>query len=131
VKAAPRNYQSSGGTSRFHESIGFKYPDDYLVVVEAGPKLAGGTPTSPEIVNAVEPDVVPLAFTNPIFVDASGDGFALPAAAAVTAGAPAGRMTGVTREARAAAVRRGDYFPLHAFRLSADDLAAARARATR
>ena len=130
VKAAPGNFQSSGGTARFHASIVVKDSSDSLVIVEAGPKLAGGAPTSPEIVNVVEPDVVPLAFTNPIFIDARGDGFALPTTAAVTAGTPVGRMTGVTREARAAAVARGDYFPLDSFRLSADDVAAARARST-
>jgi hypothetical protein len=128
VKAVPGNFQSSGGTSRFRGSVTVKDVSDSLVIVEAGPKLTGGTPTSPEIVNVVEPEVVPLAFTNPILIDAGGDGFALRAVGAVMAGTPAGRMTGVTREARAAAVARGEYFPLGTFRLGAGDIAAARAR---
>jgi hypothetical protein len=129
VKSAPSNFQSSGGTSRFRATVGFKYPEDYLVLVEAGPKLAGGAPASPQTVNVVESDVVPLAFTNPILVDARGDGFALPATAARAPVARSGRMTGVTRAARARATARGDYFPLREFRLSPADAAAARARA--
>ena len=120
VKPLPKDFQSSGGTSRFHGSIAVQYSGDYLVLVEAGPKLGGGTPVSPEIVNVLEPEVVPLAFTNPIFVDADGNGFALPAAATVRTGAASGRMTGVTREARAAAVRRGETFPLYDFHLDPD-----------
>jgi hypothetical protein len=120
VKPLPKDFQSSGGTSRFHASIAVQYSGDYLVLVEAGPKLAGGTPVSPEIVNVVEPDVVPLAFTNPIRVDADGNGFAIPAAATVRTGAASGRMTGVTRAARDAAVRRGETFPLYDFHLDPD-----------
>jgi hypothetical protein len=112
VKPTPKNFQSSGGTSRFRGSIPIQYSSDYMVIVEAGPAL-GTAPTSPAVVNLIEPDVVPLGFTNPIFVDVGGDGFALPAAAAARTGAPAGRMTGVTRAARDAAIARGDYFPLH------------------
>jgi hypothetical protein len=112
VKPTPKNFQSSGGTSRFRGSIPIQYSSDYMVIVEAGPAL-GTAPTSPPIVNIIEPDVVPLGFTNPIFVDVGGDGFALPAAAAARTGPPAGRMTGVTRAARDAAIARGDYFPLH------------------
>jgi len=33
---------------------------------------------SPEIVNVLEPEVVPLAFTNPIFVDVDGGGWTAP-----------------------------------------------------
>jgi hypothetical protein len=128
VRGVPKNFQSSGGTSRFHGSIGITYASDYLVIVEAGPKL-GATPTSPEIVNVLEPDVVPLAFTNPIYVDVGGDGFALNQGTPLRTTPPPGRMTGVTRAARAAAIRRGEYFPLHEFRL--DPAAVAAARRTR
>jgi hypothetical protein len=117
VKPTPANFQSSGGTARFRGTVKIQYANDYLVIVEAGPKLSAGTPTSPEIVNAVEPDVVPLAFTNPIRVDVGGDGFALPPASAVRGAAPAGRMTGVTRAARAKAVARGEHFPIYDFRI--------------
>jgi hypothetical protein len=117
VKPVPKNFRSSGGTSRFRAAITVEHSSDYLIIVEAGPKLSAGTPASPEIVNLVEPGVVPLAFTNPILVDVGGDGFALsPSAPVGTTPAP-GRMTGGTRAARAEAIRRGDYFPLHEFRL--------------
>jgi hypothetical protein len=119
VRPAPANFQSSGATSRFRGSIPIQYPSDYLVLVEAGPAL-GGTPVSPAVVDAVEPDVVPLAFTNPIRVDVGGDGFALAQGAPVRGGPAPGRMTGVTRAARVDAVRRGDYFPLHDFQLDLD-----------
>ena len=45
---------------------------DTYYMVEAGPKLPpklNTLPTPPPIVDIIEPDVVPLAFTNPIFVD--------------------------------------------------------------
>jgi hypothetical protein len=125
VKRVPANFQSSGGTARFRGSIPIQYSSDYMVIVEAGPKLSNPAPTSPEIVNVVEPDVVPLGFTNPIFVDVGSDGFRLPPAAALRTGEPSGRMTGVTRAARRDAVARGDYFPLHELTLSPADVAAA------
>ena len=80
-----------------------------MVLVEAGPKLSAGTPTAPDVVNVVEAGVVPIAFTNPIFVDVDGNGFALSQGAPVQAAAAPGRMTGVTRAAREAAVRRGEH----------------------
>jgi hypothetical protein len=126
VKPVPKNFQSSGGTSRFHGTIGISYANDYLVIVEAGPKLDSGTPASPEIVNVVEPDVVPLGFTNPIYVDVGGDGFALAQDTPLRTAPPPGRMTGVTQAAREAAIRRGDFFPLHEFRLDPAAVAAAR-----
>jgi hypothetical protein len=127
VRGVPKNFQSSGGTSRFHASIGITYASDYFVIVEAGPKLDAATPTSPEIVNVVEPDVVPLAFTNPIFVDVGGNGFSLDQGTPLRSAPPAGRMTGVTGAARAAAIRRGEYFPLHGFRLDPAVIAATEA----
>jgi hypothetical protein len=48
--------------------------------------------------------------TNPIFVDVGGDGFTPPGLPQVLGGGvAAGRMTGVTRAAREAATRRGEY----------------------
>jgi hypothetical protein len=117
VKPVPANFQSSGGTTRFKGSIKIEQASDYLVLVEAGPKLSATTVASPEIVHAVASDVVPLAFTNPIRVDVGGDGFALPPAQAVRAGAQSGRMTSVTRADREEAVRKGEHFPLYDFRL--------------
>jgi hypothetical protein len=120
VKPVPARFESNGGTSRFKASVAVQYSGDYMLVVEAGPKL-GSAPASPEIVNVVESGVVPLGFTNPIFVDVGGDGFALPAPSPLRTGVPTGRMTGVTRADRAAAARRGEHFPLHGFRLDVDD----------
>jgi hypothetical protein len=117
VKPVPDDFQSSGGTARFRAAVKVEHAADYLVLVEAGPALTAATVASPEIVNAVVPDVVPLAFTNPIRVDVGGDGFALPPAAPVRAGTTTGRMTGVTREDREQAVRDGEHFPWHHFRI--------------
>jgi hypothetical protein len=129
VKPVPKKFESSGGTARFRATVSFQYPGDYLLLVEAGPKL-GTAPTSPEIVDIVESGVVPLAFTNPIFIDVGGDGFALPAAAPVRT-AITGRMTGVTRAERAEAVRRGHHFPLYGFHLDVDEARALVAREAR
>ncbi len=117
VKPVPKNFQSNAGTRRFHGTIGITYASDYLVIVEAGPKLGAGTPASPEIVNVIEPDVVPLGFTDPIFVDVGGDGFGLTQSTPLRTTSPAGRMTGVTRAAREAAIRRGEYVPIRELRL--------------
>ena len=118
VKPVPDDFQSNGGTSRFRATVPVECPTDCLLLVEAGPKLAAGAAvTSPEIVNAVEPEVVPLAFTNPILVDVGDNGFEFVAPAALRAGPVPGRMTGVTRAARDAAVRRGEHFPLYGFQI--------------
>jgi hypothetical protein len=117
VKPVPKNFQSSGGTARFRGTVAIDYASDYMIIVEAGPKLSAGTPASPPVVGVVEPEVVPIAFTNPVFVDVDGNGFALSQGTPVRAGAAPGRMTAVTRAARAAAIRRGEHFPLHDFRI--------------
>ena len=55
--------------------------DSYLHV-EAGVRLdANGEPVSPgllQTLQTIEPSVVPFAFTNPVFVDRDGDGYAPP-----------------------------------------------------
>jgi hypothetical protein len=134
VRPAPKNFQSSGGTARFRGSVPLEVTSDALVLVEAGVKLPDDPatlPASPEIVNVVEPEVVPLAFTNPILIDQGGDGFSPPGlVAALRTGAPVGRMTGVTAEQRAAAVARGEHFPIYAFQLTPAQIDAARARAS-
>ena len=68
----------------------------------------------------VEPDVVPFAMTNPIFVDVGGNGFTPPGLPQVAGGGvAAGRMTGVTRAAREAAMRRGEHLSWFDVRLPA------------
>ena len=76
--------------------------------------------------NIVEPDVVPLGFTNPIRVDVGGDGFSLNQGTPLRTAPPPGRMTGVTRAAREAAIRRGEFFPLHELHFDAAAVAAAK-----
>jgi hypothetical protein len=76
VKPTPSNFESTGGTSRFSASLIRTITQDTYFVVEAGPKypaLVTTLPVPPPIVDIVEPDVVPLAITNPIFVDREGD----------------------------------------------------------
>ena len=55
---------------------------DAFLTVEAGVALdPNGDPLNPgliEMVQLVEPEVVPLGFTNPIFVDRNGDGYIPP-----------------------------------------------------
>ena len=55
---------------------------DAFLTVEAGVAIdEEGNPLSPHLVKLVqkiEPDIVPLGFTNPIFVDRDGDGYEPP-----------------------------------------------------
>ncbi|MFN8544729.1 MAG: CehA/McbA family metallohydrolase [Candidatus Binatia bacterium] len=124
VRPVPRDPQSQGGTTRLQATVPLTLARDTWIVVEAGAKLPddpAAAPTPPDVLNVVQPGVVPLAFTNPIFVDVGGDGFTPPGLAvrADRAALPPGRMTGVTRAQRAEAVRRGEFFPLHTFVLPA------------
>ena len=63
-----------------HELKGIS--SDAFITVEAGVALdANGDPLNPLLVEAVqqiEPEIVPLGFTNPIFVDRNGDGYTPP-----------------------------------------------------
>jgi len=152
VQKVPSNFQSTGRTVRFAATLTRTVAADTWFLVEAGPKLPADpevAPASPGVVNVVEPDVVPLAFTNPVFVDRDGNGTFDPPglAAAVARRAPAtfwgrvraglqqlasrwtrevvadevpGRMTGVTREQKARAIKKGEYFPLHQFAIPPD-----------
>ncbi len=56
--------------------------EDSFLTVEAGVSVdANGTPTSTGLiadVQAIEPDLEPLGWTNPIFVDRDGDGYSPP-----------------------------------------------------
>jgi hypothetical protein len=110
VRPTPAKFTSSGNTLRLKASVQLRLSQDTFLTVEAGPPLAEVAPTPPPVVNIVEPDVVPFAMTNPIFVDVGGDGFTPPGLPqALVGGVAAGRMTGVTRAAREAAMRRGEY----------------------
>jgi hypothetical protein len=72
VRGVPNDFTRTGRTGRFRINLTQTVTTDTYFVVEAGPKLPPSIntlPTPPPIVDIVEPDVVPLAFTNPIFVD--------------------------------------------------------------
>lgn len=102
VKTAPADPASPGGVIRFNASFKLSPPADTAYTVEAGVRLpaaldtngdgvidTGDTngdgvidardrglvqPPSPAIYAAIEPGFVPLAFTNPVFVDRDGNG---------------------------------------------------------
>ncbi len=164
VKPAPLNFQSTGGTSRFSATVTRTITQDTYFIVEAGAKLPANPntlPPSPAIVAIVEPNVVPIAISNPIFADKDGnaafDPPGLPVMMASTAPveeeAPGflarlrrgfqqlamrlrgevnaedqapGEMTGVTKEQKAEAVKKGEYFPLRQFSLPPEAVEAAR-----
>src|SRR4029450_7744216 len=108
VRPTPAKFTSSGNTLRLKASVQLRLSQDTFLTVEAGPPLAEVAPTPPPVVNLVAPDAVPSPMTNPIFVDVGGDGFTPPGLPQVLGGGvAAGRMTGVTRAAREAAMRRG------------------------
>ncbi len=83
--AKPRS-QSRGRVVRFDAQIPLALAVDTWFVVEAGAKLSP-LPTPPAFASMIVPDLVPLGFTNPIFVDLAGDGFdppGLPVMASLT-----------------------------------------------
>ncbi|HSK76498.1 MAG TPA: hypothetical protein VLQ45_08555 [Thermoanaerobaculia bacterium] len=72
-----------GPALRFQRRIELSGIDeDSYFIVEAGVKIdAAGNPVSPQLLETVwnvEPSVVPLAFSNPIFVDRDGNGYTPP-----------------------------------------------------
>ena len=94
--------QRTGKVVRFDATIpvDLSAAGDTYFIVEAGARL-DPLPSSPLPVALVVPGMVPLAFTNPIFVDLSGDGFDPPGlpvmAADATPGAPLPRFARVRR----------------------------------
>lgn len=75
---------------------------DTYFIVEAGARL-DPLPSSPDPVAVVVPGMIPVAFTNPIFVDLAGDGFDPPGLPVMAANAEAGGAL-----PRFARVRRAD-----------------------
>jgi hypothetical protein len=81
-----RAVQSSkvlGKVLRFNRAIPLEgIDDDSFITVEASVKLDGsGHPLTPVLlgtVQTIEPGVVPLGFTNPVFVDRDGGGYVPP-----------------------------------------------------
>jgi hypothetical protein len=76
VKPAPGNplSQGTGAVTRFAAEVPLTASVDTYFIVEAGAKLSP-LPTASGIVDTIVPGMVPLGFTNPIFVDLAGDGF--------------------------------------------------------
>lgn len=97
VRGVPNDFTKTGRTGRFRANLTMTAATDTYYVVEAGPKLPPSVntlPTPPPIVDIVEPDVLPLAMTNPIFVDRNGNSVfdppGLPVMMAQNAPRPAG-----------------------------------------
>jgi hypothetical protein len=121
VKPVPTDFESNGKTTRFKAKVKLDLARDSFVIVEAGvplPAPGGPMPTSPEPMNTIVEGVVPYAATNPIFLDLGDDGYTPPGlGAAALARARTGRMTGVTRAERKAAIAAGEYLPIYKIRL--------------
>jgi hypothetical protein len=119
VRPLPAKFESNGKTLRFKSTRKLTLTQDSYLIAEAGiplPDAGEPVPPSPEIMNTVLPGAVPFAITNPVFVDVGGDGYQAPGLA-VPAGVRTGRMTGVTREVRAAAIAEGEHLPLWKIRV--------------
>ena len=167
VRPVPSDFQSTVDTVRFSAELSMTVAADTYFIVEAGPKIPSNIntrPVPPPIVDIIEPDVVPIAITNPIFVDRNGNGvFEPPGLPVMMAGntlgeqpvlagsggiwerlwqglgrlasrlrgeavaeqAP-GQMTGVSKEEKAEAIKKGEYFPLHEFSIPPDVVEQAR-----
>jgi hypothetical protein len=123
VRPVPSDFASSGKTMRFKAKRKLSLSADAWVLVEAGVAIPDGevpVPAAPEPMNRVVEGVLPYAATNPIFVDVGADGYTAPGlGAAALARGRTGRMTGVTRADRDAAIAEGEYLPLWAIRLPA------------
>ncbi|MEW6270536.1 MAG: CehA/McbA family metallohydrolase [Thermodesulfobacteriota bacterium] len=79
LKSAPANAfsQALNRVKRFDAEVPVEVPVDTYFIVEAGAKLSP-LPTPPPLVDKIVPGMVPVAFTNPVFVDLAGDGFDAP-----------------------------------------------------
>jgi hypothetical protein len=166
VKPLPADFESPGRTARFRATVNLNVAQDTYFLVEAGAKLTPA-PTSPPIVDIIEPDIVPTTVTNPIYVDRNGNSTFDPPGLPVeplafntqaerpvfarvsveseetglwtkvwlaltqlassfrreaVAENARGEMTGITKEQKEEAVREGEYFPLHEFQLTPEQV---------
>jgi hypothetical protein len=81
--AIPGGQVVGGSVRRFKRQLNLADIDaDAFITVEAGLALdPDGNPLNPvlvDLVQQIEPEIVPLGFTNPIFVDRNGDGYTPP-----------------------------------------------------
>lgn len=79
VKAGPKNVysQALNRIVRFDAEVPVNLAVDTYFIVEAGAKLSP-LPAPTELIDKIVPGMVPIGFTNPIFVDLGGDGFDAP-----------------------------------------------------
>ena len=107
---------------RFEHELVLHVVRDSWILVEAGAPLDPVPPPDP-FAEQIVPGLIPLAFTNPIFIDLAGDGFDPPGVAA-----PAGpRLSAEALERHRAEAHRY-HFPLHRIRIPAEAVEAARER---
>ena len=145
VRPAPKNpySRSTRRVVRFAERIPVTVTRDTYFVVEAGAPL-DTAPAAPEPAALLVPGLVPLGFTNPVFVDLGADGFSPPGLPVMATASGAGeslpafarvghRMPAPRRAERGTPVPSGpaqhaammasrdrataDYFPVFHFRL--------------
>jgi hypothetical protein len=129
VKPAPHNPRSQRCREpRFDVEIPITVAGDTYFIVEAGAALSP-FPSSPEFVDTIVPGMVPLGFTNPVFVDLGGDGFdppGLPVMASATgAGEPLPAFARVRRRDLTWFARAGDWWDRVLARLAASSEATA------
>jgi hypothetical protein len=129
VEPAPNNPRSQRCRGpRFDVEIPITVAGDTYFIVEAGAKLSP-FPSSPEFVNTIVPGMVPLGFTNPVFVDLGGDGFdppGLPVMASATGVAePLPAFARVVRRDRTWLARVDNWWDRALGRLTASPVATA------
>jgi hypothetical protein len=83
--------QSKSKVTRFDASIPVVIAEDSYFVVEAGAKLSP-LPAPDPFASTIVPGLIPIAFTNPIFVDRAGDGFDPPGLPVMASAAGAGEI---------------------------------------
>jgi hypothetical protein len=111
---------------RFEGETRLSLEADTWVLVEAGAEL-DPLPEPDPFASQIVPGLVPLAFTNPVFVDLDGDGFDPPG---IEVGQRTPKKLGRARTARGARTRRHaearhDRFPIHRLKISEEAARAA------
>lgn len=107
VRPAPAVPWSSdaSGVQRFVHLASLELDRDTWIVVEAGESL--DSPLGPDpFASQIVPGIVPFAFTNPIFVDVGGDGYAPPGIGGAGSGPTASDATAAHRGGRHLRSRR-------------------------
>jgi hypothetical protein len=125
VRKRPKSPWSAGKKSveRFEARVGLPLAgEDLYLLVEAGAKL-DPLPAPDADASLVVPGYVPLAFTNPVFVDVDGDGFEPPGVSAVATARALAPLRAPAAKAALDAERARElraHPPLHRLRIPAD-----------